>query len=650
MLGQSVVAPFRVTPNREIASATITVSGTPILFQDGNGSISNVFELVVTGSPASLTVNVYLCMRGQTCGATPVATSSGTGSQILTASGPADNYEVVTSWTGGTSPTVTINRTAVTSRNSSGQGVGLHGTLTAGNCLDAFNSTSAQDAGAPCSGSSGANVTLSNLTTVALNASLFCASSGSCNLGSSIVPFGSAFINTVNNLTLTSLSTGFSIAGGTTSRTLTVDVTTSISALAALTGATFTGEITTVASATGGSGFNLPHGTAPTSPVNGDLWTTTSGLFMRVNGATVGPLTSNVGTVTSVSQTVPSWLTVGGSPLTTSGTLAITAATAQTSHQVIGTCGSATSFAPCALVAGDIPTLTPSQVGLGSVTNNAQTQAAIVPNTAPSAGQLLLGNAGGTAYAPVSMGGDGTITSAGVLTVTKTNGSVFGTAALISSTCGGDLSGTLPSCTVAKINTVALPTLTASTGILYDTSGTLSLTATLPTAAEPAHTGDMTNTAGSLATTVGALNGTALSGLATGFMKITTSTGAVSSVSSIRSISFPFGTPGGSAISTGILGYMSVPFACTISGWSISVDAGTATVKTLKVAAGTAIPTLGSNSISTSGVAISTGTVIQSTTLTDFTTTTVTANDIVAADLITTSGVGYINFQISCAQ
>ena len=120
----------------------------------------------------------------------------------------------------------------------------------------------------------------------------------------------------------------------------------------------------------------------------------------------------------------------------------------------------------------------------------------------------------------------------------------------------------------------------------------------------------------------------------------------------VHTLNFQFGTPGGSAISTGILGYATVPIGCTITGWDIAVDAGTATVKTLKVAAGTAIPTLGSNSISTSGVAISTGTVVQSTTLTDFTTTTVTANDIVGADLITTSGVGYINFQLvmSCTK
>lgn len=50
--------------------------------------------------------------------------------------------------------------------------------------------------------------------------------------------------------------------------------------------------INSVASAAGSAGLNMPHGTAPTSPVDGDVWTTTSGLFARVNGATVGPLIS----------------------------------------------------------------------------------------------------------------------------------------------------------------------------------------------------------------------------------------------------------------------------------------------------------------------------------------------------------------------
>jgi len=53
---------------------------------------------------------------------------------------------------------------------------------------------------------------------------------------------------------------------------------------------TFTGKVTTAApAAVAGAGFNLPHGTAPDSPSNGDCWTTTSGLYCRINGSTIGP-------------------------------------------------------------------------------------------------------------------------------------------------------------------------------------------------------------------------------------------------------------------------------------------------------------------------------------------------------------------------
>lgn len=55
---------------------------------------------------------------------------------------------------------------------------------------------------------------------------------------------------------------------------------------ATLAGGTFTGLINTAASTTAGAGFRLPHGTAPTTPTDGDLFTTTSGLFARINGTT----------------------------------------------------------------------------------------------------------------------------------------------------------------------------------------------------------------------------------------------------------------------------------------------------------------------------------------------------------------------------
>lgn len=55
------------------------------------------------------------------------------------------------------------------------------------------------------------------------------------------------------------------------------------------------GRTSTAASTTTAAGLNIPHGTAPTTPVNGDCWTTTAGLFCQINGSTVGPYLASVG-------------------------------------------------------------------------------------------------------------------------------------------------------------------------------------------------------------------------------------------------------------------------------------------------------------------------------------------------------------------
>lgn len=47
---------------------------------------------------------------------------------------------------------------------------------------------------------------------------------------------------------------------------------------------TSTGTIVAPAATTALAPLRIPHGTAPTSPTNGDVWTTTSGIFARVNG------------------------------------------------------------------------------------------------------------------------------------------------------------------------------------------------------------------------------------------------------------------------------------------------------------------------------------------------------------------------------
>lgn len=49
---------------------------------------------------------------------------------------------------------------------------------------------------------------------------------------------------------------------------------------------TIRSTLITAASATGAAGFRLPHGTAPSSPTNGDMWTDSSGAYVRINGTT----------------------------------------------------------------------------------------------------------------------------------------------------------------------------------------------------------------------------------------------------------------------------------------------------------------------------------------------------------------------------
>ena len=101
---------------------------------------------------------------------------------------------------------------------------------------------------------------------------------------------------------------------------------------------------------------------------------------------------------------------------------------------------------------------------------------------------------------------------------------------------------------------------------------------------------------------------------------------------------------GGSAVSTGkVKGFTTIRQAGTITAWNIAVDTGTCTIKVWKVATGTAVPTV-SDSINTSGVSISTGTYIRSTTLTDFTTTSVAVNDIIAYEITAVSGATEITF------
>lgn len=79
--------------------------------------------------------------------------------------------------------------------------------------------------------------------------------------------------------------TGLTVASG----GVTVTGNSSVAGSLTVTGA----KATMAAAASGYASLNLPHGTAPSSPANGDLWTTTSGMFARIDGATTPLVTSS---------------------------------------------------------------------------------------------------------------------------------------------------------------------------------------------------------------------------------------------------------------------------------------------------------------------------------------------------------------------
>jgi hypothetical protein len=88
-------------------------------------------------------------------------------------------------------------------------------------------------------------------------------------------------------------------------------------------GGVMSGPLVTIAPTTSAAGFRLTPGVAPISPVNGDIWTTTAGVFARINGSTQGPIgtapcptcavtnAANTFTATQNIETPANTLTVG---------------------------------------------------------------------------------------------------------------------------------------------------------------------------------------------------------------------------------------------------------------------------------------------------------------------------------------------------
>lgn len=117
----------------------------------------------------------------------------------------------------------------------------------------------------------------------------------------------------------------------------------------------------------------------------------------------------------------------------------------------------------------------------------------------------------------------------------------------------------------------------------------------------------------------------------------------------VRDFGTTFGDTTGPALTSGPVVYFTVPYACTIAAWNISVDAGTATLDIWKIATGTAIPTVANTITAAALPAIASGTSIHSTTLSGWTTA-VAANDIFGLQLKTVATAKYVELDIQCNQ
>ena len=96
-----------------------------------------------------------------------------------------------------------------------------------------------------------------------------------------------------------------------------------------------------------------------------------SGQFLKTDGANASWAVGaggGSGTVTSVDLSVPAWLHVSGNPITTSGTLAVTADTTQAANSVLATPdGSTGALSVRVLVANDIPGLDTAKLISGTL-------------------------------------------------------------------------------------------------------------------------------------------------------------------------------------------------------------------------------------------------------------------------------------------
>lgn len=322
----------------------------------------------------------------------------------------------------------------------------------------------------------------------------------------------------ISNLTASGTLTGTEIVpvvqSGATVRTTTAAIAalasggsgtvTSVAGTGTVNGITLTGTVTTSGSLTLGgtlSGVGLATQVSGTLPVaNGGTGTTTPSLVAGTNVTISGTWPNQTinstasggggGTVTSVAASVPAFLSIAGSPITTSGTLAITLSGTALPIANGGTGSTSTTFVNLTTnVTGTLPV---ANGGTGATTSTGS--GAVVLGTSPTLNNPTITNYTESVVAIGTVGASNTIA--------LTNGTVQ-TATLTASTA---TTFTMPTATAGKSFILLLKQAATTgngtatfTGVKWGTAGAPTITATAGKMDIVSFVADGTNWYGSIA-------------------------------------------------------------------------------------------------------------------------------------------------------
>jgi hypothetical protein len=189
------------------------------------------------------------------------------------------------------------------------------GSFVSGHAVSLDANGTAIDAGVVPGGGSGGNgtVTAGTINQMAWYSASGTAVAGLASVNNAVLGTSGAGVPSM----LTTLPSGLTLP----SPTISNPVLTGAGTYVGLTG---TGKLVSAAATTTQAGLNVLPGVVPTAPVNGDIWSTNTGFFIRYNGGTF-PVGAGNGTLTGATTALP--LTGGG----TTGTLALGCATCVTS-------------------------------------------------------------------------------------------------------------------------------------------------------------------------------------------------------------------------------------------------------------------------------------------------------------------------------